>query len=414
MIAAGLLAGLLDEYRGVFQRLIRHPSVFEHEHAVVDEVEAHLQRIGYAPVSVPFDPELLRRLPDHQGPVSKVGGRRNLVVRVPGAGGAPSLALNCHLDVVPVDDETTWRHPPFSGVIDAGTNIIYGRGAMDDRAGVVICLALLDLLRRQGTRLRGDLVVQFVLEDEITGNGTLLCLHAGHGADAAVILDGTRAEKGINQHAGNMQFGLRVRGRPASVSVSHMGANAAELLAALVLHLRQAVFARNTHEVPPWTRFPSPNQFVTQCLWSEGQPLTVPTLAEARCYVTFTPPLDVAAMRDWLTEEAHSFAQAQGFPNMPEFDWQGFAAEPVGAPATALQAALDAAAESVGYAAIDFGPSTGTSDLRHFLARGIPCVLYGPGRGFNPHRADEHYYLDDLGRMIPLFWELTTRWCGEA
>ena len=46
-----------------------------------------------------------------------------------------------HTDVVPVEDETLWEHPPFSATIDRER--VYGRGADDDKADVVAyCMAL--------------------------------------------------------------------------------------------------------------------------------------------------------------------------------------------------------------------------------------------------------------------------------
>ena len=58
------------------------------------------------------------------------------------------------------------------------------------------------------------------------------------------------------------------------------------------------------------------------------------------------------------------------------------------------------AARRNGIPEVRIGPSTGTSDMRHFAKRNIPCLLYGPGRGFNPHRPDEHFLLDDLPFMM--------------
>ena len=60
---------------------------------------------------------------------------------------------------------------------------------------------------------------------------------------------------------------------------------------------------------------------------------------------------------------------------------------------------------------IEVGPSTGLSDMRHFAALGTPCLLYGPGTGYNPHRPDERYHLTDLPRMDPFYVALARRWC---
>jgi acetylornithine deacetylase len=395
----------------LFQELVRIPSVFEGEQSIVDFVHTRLRLLGIHTVLVPFDYALLTRLPTAQRPISTVEGRHNLVARLRGRGGGGlSLVLNCHLDVVPAGDEGEWTHPPFAAHIENG--VIYGRGAYDDKAGVAICLAVLESLVTIGAEPRGDVVVHFVLEDECTGNGSLLCLEAGHGGDAAVIIDGTRLDKGINQHAGNCQVSITVKGRPASVSVSHVGINAAEMLASLLLDMRQAIFARNAANEAPWSRFPSPNQFVVQSLRSQGAPLTVPVAATAQAYITFTPPARLADIRFLLGKVAEKFARKNGLPESPALDWSGFAAEPVNSASAEIVAAINGAARRQGMEFIDFGPSTGTSDLRHFVDRGIPCVLYGPGMGFNPHRADEHYHLDSLSKMVRLLLHLARQWCG--
>lgn len=168
------------------QDLVRRPSLFKHKFEAVDFVHSRLDSMGIDTVSVPFDLAVLTRLPAAQKPFSAVQGRRNLVARLPGRGGGRSLVLNCHLDVVPAGDEQDWRHPPFAGQVKDGG--IYGRGAYDDKAGAAICLALLESLAVCGGERRGDLIVHFVLEDECTGNGSLLCLEGGHEETRPLLL----------------------------------------------------------------------------------------------------------------------------------------------------------------------------------------------------------------------------------
>jgi hypothetical protein len=99
-------------------------------------------------------------------------------------------------------------------------------------------------------QLDGDLIFQFVLEDEITGNGTLACLEAGQVAGAAIIIDGTRPDRAIDQQAGNLEFRLNVTGRAASTSLSHLGASAAELLSHILQHLRDSFHRLNDAREP--------------------------------------------------------------------------------------------------------------------------------------------------------------------
>jgi acetylornithine deacetylase len=154
------IAARAGDWTLLLQDLIRIPSCFEAEHAIVARVCEHVAATGLTPVLVPIDAAALRRNPDAMEPISEVAGRNNIVVRLPGRGGGRSLILNCHLDTQPAGDPGEWTHPPFSGHIDAASNAIFGRGAMDDKAGVAICLGLMRTLVEQRLRLDGDLVFQ--------------------------------------------------------------------------------------------------------------------------------------------------------------------------------------------------------------------------------------------------------------
>jgi len=408
------IAERLPAWIDLLQRLIRVRSVFEAEEPIVQLVADHVAALGATPHRIAHDPARLGRLSGAQRPVSLVQGRSSLAVRIAGAGSGRSLILNAHLDVVPEGDQAAWRYPPFAAYIDRVESAIYGRGAMDDKAGVALALALMECLLKLPMVLEGDVVFHFVLEDETTGNGTLLCLDAGYVGDGALILDGTRSDRAIAEHAGNLQFEVHLKGTPASVSVSHLGVNAAEELARFLLQLRERIFALNEGRRPPWTRFPSPYQLTVQRLHSDGAQLTVPESAWAQCYMTFPPPDSLAAMRQRVEEIAERFAENRGLPQAPVLVWTGFATEPVRSMDSPLPTVLRDCAAALGMPPVDVGPSTGTSDMRHFVAWGIPCLLYGPGAGFNPHRPDEHYRLADFPRMLACCLEVAARWCGLA
>src|SRR5262249_51620773 len=221
----------------------------------------------------------------------------------------------------------------------------------------------------------------------------------------------------INEHAGQLQFAITVRGQPASVAVSHLGLNAAEVAARLVLALRDAVHALNGVRTAPWTRFPSPFQLCLQRIHSEGAQLTVPDRADVQCYVTFAPPLVLSDVRDLVARTVRAVESRLG-PEAPAspvtIHWDGLAVEPTRALAGTLQDIVVAAARRAGVAGVVPGPSTGTSDLRHFARLGIPGVLYGPGNGHNPHRADQHHAVGDLVTMVAIYLDVIRSWCGDA
>lgn len=120
-------------------------------------------------------------------------GRGNLIARLGPTGGQRLLFMS-HTDVVPVEDETLWEHPPFSGTIDRGR--VYGRGSDDDKADVVAhCMALV-LLQRAGVRLGGELVCLAAADEESGGKW-------GAGWVAEHFADAVRADVAINEGGGS-------------------------------------------------------------------------------------------------------------------------------------------------------------------------------------------------------------------
>jgi carboxypeptidase PM20D1 len=78
------------------------------------------------------------------------------------------LLLASHLDVVPVPDPETWTHPPFAGVIADG--FVWGRGALDDKIGVIATLEAVDRLAREGFRPRRTVWIAFGHDEEVGGD----------------------------------------------------------------------------------------------------------------------------------------------------------------------------------------------------------------------------------------------------
>lgn len=75
-----------------------------------------------------------------------------------------------HQDVVPVDPESRdrWVHAPFSGAIDQG--IIWGRGAVDIKSGVLGILEAAENLLAKGFQPKRDVYFAFGHDEEIGGN----------------------------------------------------------------------------------------------------------------------------------------------------------------------------------------------------------------------------------------------------
>jgi acetylornithine deacetylase/succinyl-diaminopimelate desuccinylase-like protein len=90
--------------------------------------------------------------------------RANLIARIPGAGGGPSLALMGHTDVVPAE-AMYWAHPPFAGHLD-DAGFVWGRGAVDMKNETATRAVAMAMLARSGFRPRGDLIFLAQADEE--------------------------------------------------------------------------------------------------------------------------------------------------------------------------------------------------------------------------------------------------------
>jgi carboxypeptidase PM20D1 len=123
----------------------------------------------------------------HQALQRETVSELSLLYRWPGTDpSAEPILLTAHLDVVPVEPgtEASWTRPPFSGAIEDG--VIWGRGTLDDKTGVVGLLHAAELLLEQGFVPRRTIVLAFGHDEEIGG---------GHGAKAIAALLAARGER---------------------------------------------------------------------------------------------------------------------------------------------------------------------------------------------------------------------------
>ena len=123
--------------------------------------------------------------------VVAAGGQPALIATWPAPPGAPTVLLYAHLDVQPTGPAGEWTSPPFEPTERDGR--LYGRGCADDKAGVLMHLAV---LRAFGGRPPVGVVLFLEGEEEI-GSPTLPALLAEHHdalrADVIVIADSANA-----------------------------------------------------------------------------------------------------------------------------------------------------------------------------------------------------------------------------
>jgi len=79
------------------------------------------------------------------------------------------ILLLAHLDVVPVEESSLdkWTHPPFSGkIVD---NVIWGRGAMDDKSSIFSILEAVEMLLKSDYLPERTVYLAFGHDEEVSG-----------------------------------------------------------------------------------------------------------------------------------------------------------------------------------------------------------------------------------------------------
>jgi acetylornithine deacetylase/succinyl-diaminopimelate desuccinylase-like protein len=182
-----LRAAITRELPGVradLERLVRIPGIafdgFDHSH-----VERSAEAVA----------ELLRGCGLDTRIVRSGGGLPAVIGIRPAPPGAPTVLLYAHHDVQPTGDLALWESDPFEPVERNGR--LYGRGAADDKAGVMAHVAA---LRAYGDDLPVGVVI-FVEGEEEFGSASLERLLAEHrddlAADVIVIADSGNWDIGV-------------------------------------------------------------------------------------------------------------------------------------------------------------------------------------------------------------------------
>ena len=155
-------------------------------------------------------------------------GRVNAIGRWRGAGGGKSLMFNGHLDTNPVTEG--WTVDPLEGLHD--DRFIYGIGVSNMKSSDAAAFCAVKTLIERGIRLRGDVVLTFVVGELQGGVGTVKAIEEGIRADYFINGEPTDLA-GLTLHAGAFGWTVELTGTTRHMSKREEAVDALAAAAAL-------------------------------------------------------------------------------------------------------------------------------------------------------------------------------------
>jgi len=410
-----------EEMRALAEGLVTFETTAGNEAPAQSWLEDRLADLGFETNTWTADPETLAAHPSFPAPGDlhvtdrpSVGGV--LEFGDPDAG--RTFGLNGHVDVVPAGD-AGWTGDPFTPRWE-GDRLV-GRGAVDMKSQLAACIFaarhLADRVERGAIDLDGRLVVESVAGEEDGGIGAAAATLSNpypFERDAALVAEPTDMRV-VTATEGCLMGRIEVEGRPAHAARKWQGESVLphfDRVREALDRLERERAERVNH--PLYDRFETPWPIVVGRVdagtWASNVPGEL--TAEVRVGVAPGESLDAVEqeVRDALAETAEDdpwFADHP--PAFERFGVQFASAEidPEESVVTALQNALRANGRDESVVA-PVGETYG-SDARHFVATGVPAVVFGPGRIEDAHFPDESIRWSEVETAADVFAETARR-----
>jgi len=404
---------LRDEMIETLVKLVRIPSLVGNEGPAQDFMRRRYESLGLAVKTFEADKDTVRNHSAYVESGLPFAGRPNVIGVLKGDAGKRSMILNGHVDVVSPEPVDQWQHDPWGAEVEG--NRLYGRGAVDMKAGVIANLFALKTLLKAGIEPGGDVMLQSVIEEEAGGGGgTLACLMAGHTADGMIIPEPFM--RPVISHPGILYFRVKVKGLTAHAAHSQRGVNAIgkmikvyEALVDLDLKRAAAVKFPLYHEVEGRSC-----HLNIGTLKAGDWVSTVAGFAELGCRISFIPGESMGEIKATVERLVENVARADDWlkDHPPEIEWFGWQTEPwYQDPEDPFIQTVVPCFESVCGETLEISGATGGLDNRFSLYFGFPSICFGPNGG-NYHSFDEYVELDSIVLTTKAIALATVEWCS--
>jgi acetylornithine deacetylase len=274
------------------------------------------------------------------------------------------------------------------------------------------------ILKKSGFHPDGDVILEYVVDEERTGLGTLACVHRGYKADAGICCE-TSDLQVMPACIGRMWFTIRLRGKPSGISARWEGVSAIEK-AIKIVHavddLERIRIQDLHHPLYPDNRGALP---CAVTMFQSGTfPSITPDVAILHGSMGLMPNEEPENVNKQLLEQIKRVSLADPWlrNNLPEVTTEGgyvAAGAEIPADHPIVQTVKSVYQEVSGDLPL-IGGRMGAADTRFLIRNGnTPTVIFGPGVTAQMHAMNEYVPVENLiiaNKMLAL---TIYRWCNN-
>ena len=399
--------GLLD---GIFQ-LVAIESVGGAETPAQQWVAELMEKIGLKVECWDLDFDALAEHPGHSTAIDRSHGV-GVVGQIGKGSREDGLIYNGHVDVVPAGHIERWSSPPFEPRVREGK--IYGRGAVDMKAGLCSAIFAAKAIKDAGVILSTPLMIESVIGEEDGGIGTLAAIVRGYKARGALVMEPTGLAV-VTTGAGCQNFRIRVAGKAAHGALRGEGVSAIQKSFLILSALDSFEKKRNEGghpSIPGDLPFPICVGKITGGEWASS--VSEGVLLEGRYGIR--PGEELMKAREEFEDVLERAALDDGWLSIhkPEIEWWGGRFEAasvdpnVGIAATVIESHKTVTETEPMVTGVPYGSDMGLL-VNH---GGTPAVLYGPGNVRDAHRPDEFVPIEEVLIATSTLALNAMRFCG--
>lgn len=403
-----------DEAVRFLQKMVSIPSVTGDEAAIQAFLGKYLKSIGLDVDMWDTDWEELKKHPGYRPVARGYEGRPNIVATARGSGGGRSLLLNGHTDVIPVGNGEGWSDNPWSAAIKEGR--IYGRGSCDMKSGVASHILAVQYLRELGVELKGDVFINIVIDEEVSGHGTLDTVIRGYTADAGI--SGETSDLHVQPACiGRIWFEIEIQGKPAGIQQRYLGVSGIALgqkIVAAVQELEDERVATVKHPLYPSAIDSLP--CIIGSFQAGNYPSAFPATALLKGSIGTVPGEDHEGVKRSLVRKIAEAAARDPWmkDHPPVVRFVGYDAEASEIPRDhAIVRTLARNYTEITGKTPTISGRQGAADTRFLNSYGhTPTVIFGPGSTAVMHANDEYVSIDDYIVSIKVMALSIYDWCN--